>query len=77
MLGKILGELMASDYLPHLEKLGIIRAFKWDAVTRPSGVPLPLKAGYSVNHALLLFLGVFVILLFVLYWLRKSRSRKI
>ena len=75
-VGKILGELIASDYMPHLEKLGIVRTLQWDAVTGPSGVPLPLKAGYSVNHTLLLFLSVFVVLLFILYYLRlKSRSR--
>ena len=76
MFGKILGELIASNYMPYLEKLGIVRTFQWDSVTGPSGVPLPLKAGYSVNHTLFILLSAFVVLLFILYYLRlKSRSR--
>ncbi|GEM_PF-3964441 len=75
MFWKILGELMASGYLSHLEKLGIVRALRWDAVTGPSGVPLPLKAGYTMNHAALLLFSAFVITLFILYRLRSSGAK--
>jgi hypothetical protein len=68
----MLAELIVGGYLPQLERLGVVRSFQWDAVTGPSGVPLPLKAGYTVNPAALVFLGAFVIFLYVLY---RSRLR--
>jgi Mg2+/citrate symporter len=74
----VLGELVASDYLPYLGKLGIAKTFPWDAVTEPSGVPLPLKAGYTVNHVPVLIFCVIFILLLIAYRLGiKSRARGI
>jgi hypothetical protein len=70
---KVIEELLAGGYLTYLERLGVIRVIRFDAITMPSGVAAPARVGYALNpSAMLLFSGV-IVLLFVLHRLQGKK----